>query len=146
MGESGSLTAMMRILVVDDDADMRRLARRTLEDDGYLVDVAGDAKTAVDMIRRAEYAAVLMDLQMPEMDGFAAATTIRAMERELNREPVPIFPFSSEPPAKNRPRREAATMSGYVAKPVEREELLRAMELGVRERSSGFGESVSIED
>ncbi len=120
---------MIRVLVVDDDGDMRCLAKQALEAGGFTVDVAENGDTAVAMVRGAEYAAVLMDLQMPAMDGFAVAVGIRALERELQRSPVPILPFSSDPAAENREQRVAVGMTGYVPKPVQYEELLRIVKL-----------------
>jgi CheY-like chemotaxis protein len=66
------------ILVVDDDADFRALARRMLEREGYAVVEADNGRVALDRLRDATPGVILLDLMMPEMDGFEFADAVRA--------------------------------------------------------------------
>jgi len=76
---------MSRILVVDDEPGIRDIIKHYAASEGFLVDEAADGRTAVDMVMRADYAAVLLDVMMPEVDGWTACREIR------RRSKVPIL-------------------------------------------------------
>lgn len=118
---------MTRILVVDDDADMRRLAKRALELGGFTVDTVGNGLAALQAVRLSDFGVVLMDLRMPELSGIETAARIRAWEGATGRQPHLIIPFSSEPANPTREQRLAHDMVGYVTKPFEPEGLLRTV-------------------
>lgn len=68
-----------RVLVVDNDRSIRWVIDKALVDEGYVVDMAGDGKAALDMISQQQYALVVMDVKMPIMDGITALTHIREL-------------------------------------------------------------------
>jgi CheY-like chemotaxis protein len=82
----------------------------------FEVDVAINGREAVAKVQAGDYVAVLMDLQMPEMDGFAATAVIR---NELHSH-VPVFALSASVLPEDRTRCDAAGMNGHLAKPIDR--------------------------
>jgi CheY-like chemotaxis protein len=116
----------LRILLVEDNATNQLLAVTLLEKEGHAVVVAGNGKEALDALEREAFDAVLMDVQMPEMDGFEATARIRARERGTGRH-VPIVAMTAHAMAGDRERCLRAGMDGYVSKPVQPQQLWRAI-------------------
>lgn len=105
-----------RVLVVDDNGANQKVALRMVERLGYRADVAGTGAEAVAMVGHGHYDAVLMDCQMPELDGYEASRQIRHNERGGGR--VPIIAMTAEALAGERERCLAAGMDDYITKPV----------------------------
>lgn len=105
-----------RILVVDDNAANQKVALRMVERLGYRADVAATGAEAVAMVGHGHYDAVLMDCQMPELDGYEASRQIRHDERGGRR--VPIIAMTADAGSGERERCLAAGMDDYVSKPV----------------------------
>ena len=105
-----------RILVVDDNAANQKVAMRMVERLGYRGDVASTGADAVTMLGRGHYDAVLMDCQMPELDGFDASRQIRHNERGGRH--VPIIAMTADAGSTERERCLAAGMDDYISKPV----------------------------
>jgi CheY-like chemotaxis protein len=103
------------ILVVDDNAVNRKVAARIAERLGYLVDTAGDGEEAVAAAARRRYAAILMDCQMPGLDGYEATLAIRSAEPPGQR--TPIIALTANAFAGIRDQCIAAGMDDYLPKP-----------------------------
>jgi len=111
-----------RVLAADDNAVNKRLITRLLEKAGYVADAVDNGREAVEAVTRADYDAVLMDCQMPVMDGFEATSVIRAAESGRSRR-VPIIALTASAMASDRERCLAAGMDDYLTKPIKPTEL-----------------------
>jgi CheY-like chemotaxis protein len=120
-------TKGLRILLAEDNLVNRTLAVRLLEKHGHAVEVALDGREALTKYQAGRFELVLMDVQMPEMDGFEATAAIREME-ETTGAHVPIVAMTAHALTGDRERCLAAGMDGYISKPFRVEELLKAME------------------
>lgn len=108
-----------RILVAEDDAVNRKVAVGLLELMGYQVDVVDDGRQAVDAWRKGRYDLILMDCQMPELDGYAATREIRQLESSGGRIPIIALTANAMPGAEGQCK--AAGMDAYLAKPFDRD-------------------------
>jgi signal transduction histidine kinase/CheY-like chemotaxis protein len=115
----------LRILVVDDIAANRDVARALLRADGHVTEVADDGTAAVARVAQGGIDVVLMDLQMPDMDGMEATRRIRALPPPRNRIPV-LAVTASALPEQVEACREAG-MDGHLAKPIDRRALAAAL-------------------
>ena len=102
------------------------VASRLLTRLGHTLVIANDGKEAVALLERQTFDLVLMDVQMPEMDGFAATASIRERERSTHGH-VPIIAMTARAMQGDRERCIAAGMDGYIAKPINADELEAAM-------------------
>ncbi len=116
----------LRILLAEDSLVNQKLAVGLLEKSGHCVDVVTDGCSAVAAVRDKEYDLVLMDVQMPEMDGLEAARVIRLEERYSGKH-VPIVAMTAHAMKGDKERCLAAGMDGYVAKPIRAAEMFRTM-------------------
>ncbi len=116
-----------RVLLVEDNAVNQALAVRLLEKRGHQVTVAANGREALDAHARARFDVILMDVQMPEMDGFEATAVIRGRERKTGAR-VPIVALSAHAMKGDAERCLRAGMDGYVSKPVQAAELYAAVE------------------
>jgi two-component system, sensor histidine kinase and response regulator len=119
--------AALRVLLAEDNAVNQRLAVRLLEKQGHAVVVANNGREALAVLERQSFDLVLMDVQMPEMDGFEATAAIRAREAGGERR-LPIIAMTAHAMKGDRERCLAAGMDGYVAKPIQPHELHAALE------------------
>ncbi|MGC9972186.1 MAG: response regulator [Bryobacteraceae bacterium] len=117
----------LRILLVEDNAVNQRLALRLLERHGHSVLVANDGLEAVAALGREVVDLVLMDMQMPNMDGFEATAAIRGREREAGGH-VPIVALTAHAMKGDRERCLEAGMDGYLSKPIQAQELYELIE------------------
>jgi CheY-like chemotaxis protein len=107
----------LHVLLAEDNPVNQRVAQRLLEKNGHAVVVANNGREALARYAAAQFDIVLMDVQMPEMDGFAATAAIRQLQ-ETNGTRVPILAVTAHAMKGDRERCLAAGMDGYVTKPV----------------------------
>jgi signal transduction histidine kinase/ligand-binding sensor domain-containing protein/CheY-like chemotaxis protein len=107
----------LKILLAEDNLVNQKLAMRLLEKDGHQVTLAQNGKDALSLLERSAFDLVLMDVQMPEMDGLTAAAVIRKQE-QVSRLHIPIIALTAHATKEDYARCLQAGMDGYVAKPV----------------------------
>jgi two-component system, sensor histidine kinase and response regulator len=115
-----------RLLMAEDNVVNQRVAARMLEKMGYLVDVVNDGREAVAAWARGGYDAILMDCQMPEMDGYAATREIRRQENGAAR--IPIIALTAHAIKGADEECFAAGMDHYLTKPFDRDDLRKCLE------------------
>jgi signal transduction histidine kinase/DNA-binding response OmpR family regulator len=127
----------LRILLAEDNKVNQSLAVRLLEKWGHSVVLAENGREVLDALHRGSFDVILMDVQMPEMDGLEATAAIRARERGTGQH-VPIIALTAHALNGDRERCIGAGMDGYVTKPLSRKELQIAIEsvTGLREETA----------
>ncbi len=128
-----ALRLPLKILLVEDSAVNQKLAIRLLEQMGYRADVASNGLEAVDSVKRQAYDVVLMDIQMPEMDGLDATRAIRALS--AIRQPR-IVAMTANAMQGDRDVCLAAGMDDYLSKPIRVPELVGSLEAAGRSSSA----------
>jgi two-component system sensor histidine kinase/response regulator len=127
----------VRVLLAEDNAINRELVVRLLSKRGHTVVVAANGKQALAAFESQSFDVVLMDMQMPEMDGFEATAAIRQKESAIGTR-VPIIALTAHAMKGDRERCLAGGMDGYVSKPIQVEELIKAVEdLGGNSAATG---------
>ena len=131
--ESGTLLndgvdAPSRLLLVEDNPDNQNLVLRILEKANYVVDVADNGQIAVEAVKNNTFDLVLMDVQMPVMDGFEASLAIRSWEQESGRARVPIVALTAHAIEGYRETCLKNGMDDYMTKPLRRKRLLALIE------------------
>jgi two-component system sensor histidine kinase/response regulator len=116
----------VRVLLAEDNKVNQMLAVAILKKRGYDVSVADNGREAVELVRRSEFDVVLMDVQMPELDGFEATAILRAAEAETTRR-LPIIAVTAHAMEGDRQRCLEAGMDDYVGKPIDPDKLEAAI-------------------
>ncbi len=119
--------APCRILLADDSIDNRLLIRAYLGKTGYGLDEAENGQVAVDKLTSGRYDLVLMDIQMPVMDGFTAVRRIRQLEREHNSRHTPIIALTASTFDETVRKALEAGCDSHLGKPLKRSTLLRVI-------------------
>lgn len=128
------------ILLAEDNPINQRLAIRLLEREGHRVTLAENGQETLDALEKASYDLVLMDMQMPGLDGLEATRRIR--KREARWAHLPIIALTANAYAEDRERCLLAGMDGFVSKPIRREELLATIQTVMALRSPAHGQPV----
>jgi len=115
-----------RVLVVEDNEVNRRVIARMLEKAGHEVHTVSSGQEALQTLRESAYDVVLMDVQMPDMDGLEVTRQIRRLEEAVRR--TPIIALTANAMAGDRERCLAAGMNDYLSKPVARTEVLEKIQ------------------
>ncbi len=116
-----------RVLLAEDNAVNQLLALRLLEKRGYIVSVAADGRKALAALEKEDFDVVLMDIQMPEVDGFEATAAIRERERSTGRR-IPIIAMTAHALKGDEERCLLAGMDAYISKPIRTNELFATIE------------------
>jgi CheY-like chemotaxis protein len=119
-----------RVLLAEDNAVNQKVACRVLEKLGYRVDVASDGQAAVNAWETGRYDLILMDCQMPVMDGYEASRQIRS--RETGDQHIPIVALTAHAMKGSDEECVAAGMDDYLSKPIDRDKLRICLERWLR--------------
>jgi CheY-like chemotaxis protein/HPt (histidine-containing phosphotransfer) domain-containing protein len=111
------------VLVADDSIHNRMLLQAYLRSARYIVDIVENGAEAVGKVQDGHYDVVLMDMQMPVMDGYTATRAIRQWEQSQNRGPLPIIALTAHALSGDRNKCLEAGCTGYLAKPIKKEAL-----------------------
>jgi two-component system sensor histidine kinase/response regulator len=114
------------ILLVEDNPTNQLLTSNLLRKRGFMVSAAGSGKEAVAAFAAQKFDLIVMDVQMPEMNGLEAAAAIREMERSTG-SPTPILALTAHSAAEDRHRCIAAGMDAYISKPIRMNEFMNAI-------------------
>lgn len=117
----------LRILLVEDAENNRMLIRSYLKKTPFLIDEAADGRIALDKFKSGTYDIVLMDVQMPVMDGYTATREIRRWEKETGARPVPVLALTAHVFKDDVERSLEAGCNAHLIKPVTREALINAI-------------------
>jgi CheY-like chemotaxis protein len=128
-------SASLRILLAEDNLVNQRLAMRLLEKRGHSVVVAGNGRETFAAFESGGFDLILMDLQMPEMDGFEATAAIRDRDREGGNR-ISIVALTAHAMKGDREKCLAAGMDGYLTKPIRPQELDGLLEFYVARQKS----------
>ena len=114
----------VRILVAEDNPTNQEIALAILEGVGSLAEIANNGKEAVEAVRRSHYDAVLMDIQMPVMDGYEATRAIRKDPEFVS---LPIIAMTAHAMKGDEEKCREAGMDGYISKPVNQDRLFQVL-------------------
>ena len=126
VGESSAAAPGLRVLLAEDNAVNQLVAVRTLAKEGHTVVVADNGLQVLARLEHDDFDVLLLDVQMPEMDGFEAARAVRAREAGTGRR-LPIIAVTAHALKGDRERCLDAGMDGYLSKPIRRAELRAAL-------------------
>jgi PAS domain S-box-containing protein len=134
----------LRLLLAEDNSLNQKLAVALLQKAGYSVDAVETGQQALERVKVIPYSAVLMDVQMPEMDGFESTQQIRIWERERGSH-IPIIAMTAHAMQGDRERCLEAGMDDYITKPIEPKVLFSVLDRWVQGRA-GVERTEPVED
>ena len=121
------------ILLADDSSDNRFLIQSFLKHSGYQLDTAETGRVAFEMYQARKYDLVLMDVQMPVMDGHTATRMIREWEKQSNLSPIPIIALTAHAYQEEIQKSIAAGCSDHLTKPIRKDTLLNVMQKWIKQ-------------
>ena len=139
---SGAPLGVGRVLLVEDNFVNQRVAVYMLTKLGHQVDVAKHGREAIDMLGKAGYDLVLMDCQMPEMDGFEATRMIRDRSSAVLDHEIPVIAMTANAFPEDRTRALACGMNDFLAKPVDRSVLASVLDKWMKPASETAARAV----
>ncbi|MSU34444.1 MAG: response regulator transcription factor [Pedosphaera sp.] len=125
----------MRILVVEDQADLRRILAKTLREEGYAVDTAADGVEGLTMAQEADYDALVLDVMLPKLDGWELLKRLRQIKK------TPVLMLTARDTVPDRIRGLDTGADDYLTKPCNLDELLARLRAIIR-RSAGQAKPV----
>jgi two-component system sensor histidine kinase/response regulator len=144
--ETREPATFLTVLVAEDNRVNQRLTTRLLEKRGHRVVMTANGREALEALAKGNYDLVLMDMQMPEMDGFEATSALREIEkRKGDGVHQPVIALTAHAMKGDRERCEAAGMDGYLAKPIRTPELDAVLEIYMARRSSVTNKTEIVE-
>jgi CheY-like chemotaxis protein/HPt (histidine-containing phosphotransfer) domain-containing protein len=138
-----ALPKCLSILVAEDTPANQKVIRAILEKRGHRVQIANNGREAVDQVRQRRFDVVLMDVQMPTMDGLQATQTIRNLSDSTQAE-IPIVAMTAHARREDRRKCLASGMDAYIAKPIDAGKLIQLVE-NVERREEAYTASESWE-
>ena len=117
----------LHLLVAEDNEMNQFVTEEILRQGGFTCEIVGDGALAVEAVKKGKYAAILMDCQMPNLDGLNASQQIRAWEQQTGTARLPIIALTADALQGDREKCLAAGMDGYVTKPINARELFAAL-------------------
>ena len=135
----------LRILLADDSEDNRFLIRGYLKDTGCVIDEVKNGEAAVEAFGSGVYDVILMDAEMPVLDGYAATRAIRAIEQKRGSPPTPILALTAHALKEARDRSMQAGCTDHLTKPITKTALLEAINLHAPEHHSPERIRVTVE-
>jgi PAS domain S-box-containing protein len=117
-----------KILLVEDNPVNQKLAMRFLEKAGYRADLASNGLEAIQILENQDYDLVLMDIQMPEMDGYTASRIIRDMNSKVRNHSVTIIAMTAYARKEDQEKCYQAGMNDYISKPIKPDDLIGKLE------------------
>jgi PAS domain S-box-containing protein len=130
----------LRILIAEDSPINQKVALHQLRNFGYDADVAGNGKEVLDLLKHIHYDIILMDCQMPEMDGYEATKAIRQLDSDKNK--IAIVAMTANALKEDRDRCLACGMDDYLSKPIRKDDL--AQKLGEWERKINTQNAIAV--
>jgi two-component system sensor histidine kinase/response regulator len=127
----------LRILVAEDNAVNQMLVARLLEKRGHTVKIVANGREALESLEQGTYDLVLMDVQMPEMDGFEATGELRKREKQTGLH-IPVIALTAHAMKGDRERCLESGMDGYLSKPIRAQELDDLLENYITLRAAGM--------
>jgi len=127
-GVEGVAAGELRVLLVDDAPQNRMLVQAYLKKAAYDVEVAEDGEAAVEKFKAGDFDIVLMDVQMPVMDGYTATKKIRGWEQETGARPTPVIALTAHALKEEVQKSVDAGCDAHLTKPIKKQVLLDAIE------------------
>ncbi|WP_321494388.1 response regulator [uncultured Desulfobacter sp.] len=132
----------VKLLVAEDNEVNQQVAKGILENYGFIVDLADNGILALEAVQKTKYDAVLMDINMPEMDGYAASREIRQLSGYQD---LPIIAMTANAMSGDREKALAAGMNDHVAKPIDVKNLFNTLSTWIKTSGPESGQNMEIQ-